>query len=236
MNDICNIDNLQNKSSEERFMFYRDFYRVWKHYALSQYGYFIIFQGFDESNKLKNISGNALKLYIYLGLHANNYEGVVWHSNKKIANYFNKSERTIRAWMKELEDLKLIKRIRMEFDGNVYTHLIPYEVKEDFRKIEEGRLYFNDKGQLCFQGENKSFVLREEHYIMGLLMDSNQEVIGHLIKKQYEDKEWYEFKSQNNKYIISINFEKYKNKIISAVLYYYGSYDVKTEIEDLNIF
>lgn len=217
------IEKMEDMSSEEKSMFHRSLYRVWKHYSLSDSGYFIIFQGFAKGNKLREISGNALKLYIYLGLYANNYEGIVWHSNKKISEYFNKSERTIRGWMQELEKLELIKRIRMEYDGKVYTHLRPYLVSESFKKIEEGRLYFSDKGQLCFQGENKSFVLKEDYYIVRLAISDKEDVIGHLIKKQYEENEWYVFQSDNNEYVISFEFEKYKNKIIPITLYYYGS-------------
>ena len=106
---------------------YKKNYSIWKASSLESYGYFIIFSGFIENDKLKIISGNALKLYIYLGMHAKNHTGEVWHSNKRIAKYFGKSERTIRTWMKELEDLNLIKRMQLEYNGEAHTYLQPYE-------------------------------------------------------------------------------------------------------------
>lgn len=110
-------------------------YKEWKKEGLSKGGYFIIFNGFLAKNKLKNISGNALKLYIYLGLNSKNMTGEVWHSNKSIAKYFGKSERTIRNWMKELEDMHLIKRIQLEYSGVAHTFLQPYELDENKRKF-----------------------------------------------------------------------------------------------------
>ncbi|MDU4912867.1 helix-turn-helix domain-containing protein [Clostridium baratii] len=119
----------------EKSELYKKEFNYWKREALDEAGYFIIFQGFLEEEILKNISGNALKLYLYLGINSRNSTGVVWHSNKKIAEYFNKAERTIRSWMKELEDLKLIKRMRLDYDGKVYTYLKPYKYKKN--KIED---------------------------------------------------------------------------------------------------
>ena len=212
----------ENMSSEEKSMLYRDMYRVWKHLGLSQSGYFIIFQGFLENEILKKITGNALRLYIYLGSYANNYEGFVWHSNKKIANYFNKSERTIRGWMKELETLKLIKRVRMEYDGKVYTHLLPYNLNDNsLIKDEEGRLYFSDKKQLCFQGKYKSFVLKEEVYNISFIVGDNNTIDGYLIRKQDNDKEWYEFKSKLNNGVIKLEiiYEVYNKIMIPIILH-----------------
>lgn len=103
-------------------------YNTWKKAGLQYNSYFVIFKGFIESYKLKNISGNALKLYIYLGMYAKNDTGELWHSTAKIAKYFNKSERTIRSWSKELENLHLIKRMQLEFNGISHTYLQTYEL------------------------------------------------------------------------------------------------------------
>lgn len=112
-----------NKQKANRL---KENYSKWKKDSFEEYGYFVIFNGFKETNKLKNISGNALKLYIYLGLNSNNTTGEVWHGNDTIAKYFNKSERTIRLWMKELDDLKLIKRFQLKFNEESHTFLQPY--------------------------------------------------------------------------------------------------------------
>ncbi len=125
-------------------------YRKWKMESLDEAGYFVIFQGFLESGKLSQISGNALKLYVYLGINSSNLEGVVWHSNSTIGRYFNKSERTIRTWMKELEDLGLIKRMRLKYDGMPYTYLKTYDakIKTENVKLVEGILYINKQNQI----------------------------------------------------------------------------------------
>lgn len=101
-------------------------YSIWKKDSLDSKGYFIIFNGFRDTNKLKTISGNALKLYIYLGFYSNNTTGEVWHGNKRISVYFHRSERTIRSWMQELESLNLVKRIQLEFNKESHTFLQPY--------------------------------------------------------------------------------------------------------------
>lgn len=133
-------------------------YKSWKLEALDESGYFIIFQGFVENGLLNKISGNALKLYLYLGMNSNNFNGVVWHSNKRIAEFFGKSERTIRTWMKELEDLNLITRMRVHYDGMVYTYLKPYQYKS-YKKNKlqvETTLSINSNGELLIKNYNEN--------------------------------------------------------------------------------
>lgn len=102
-------------------------HKEWKKEELASNTYFIIFKDFLSPNILNKISGNALKLYIYLGLNADNMTGEVWHGTEKIAKYFGKSERTIRTWFRELQDLNLIYRMQLEFNGNSYNYLLPYK-------------------------------------------------------------------------------------------------------------
>lgn len=117
------FNKLTNKS---KATLHKNNYKSWKKRSLDENGFFIIFNGFVESHLLTKISGNALKLYIYLGIHSQNTTGEVWHSNKTIAKYFDRSERTIRGWMLELEEIHLIKRMRLVYDGEVRTYLQPY--------------------------------------------------------------------------------------------------------------
>ncbi|MDW8518427.1 helix-turn-helix domain-containing protein [Priestia flexa] len=121
------MDKINNLSNKKKAQLYRDNYKNWKEYGLENNGFFIIFNGILEHKKLKKISGNALRLYIYLGIYSKNMTGEVWHSNQRIAEYFGKSERTIRGWMKELEDINLIKRMRLEYDGEPHVFLQPYD-------------------------------------------------------------------------------------------------------------
>jgi len=119
--------NSQKKIQNRQFAdILKNIYTDWKQSMLETSGYFVIFKPFQNSEKLKHISGNALKLYVYLGLNSNNYTGEVWHSNKKIATYFGKSERTVRGWMQELESLNLIKRFQLEYNKESHTYLQPY--------------------------------------------------------------------------------------------------------------
>lgn len=151
--DVNNLNNTQKGA------IMRSNFRRWKLDSLDEAGYFIIFQGFLESGVLNKISGNALKLYIYLGINSNNFEGVVWHSNSKIAGYFHKSERTIRTWMKELEDLNLIKRMQLKYDGLAYTYLQPYKVKyeeNDSEILAEGTIMVTEGNNLIIQIGNKT--------------------------------------------------------------------------------
>jgi len=146
------INNRINNS--KRDVIYKSDYREWKVNSIDEFGYFIIFEGFLENNLLNKISGNALKLYMYLGLKSGTYTGIVWHSNKTISEYFNKSERTIRGWMKELEDLNLIKRMRLKYDGIVYTYLLPYNNKHNNNSFIEGNLViYNNNLYIEFENE-----------------------------------------------------------------------------------
>ena len=168
----------------EKDLVYRNNYREWKLKALDEAGYFVIFQGFIEDRILQRISGNALKLYIYLGMHSNNYEGIVWHSNSTISKYFGKSERTIRGWMHELEEENLIKRMRLSYDGNVYTYLQPYsfrgqayDMTEDNvngKRTIEGVFYIDQIGGLHIKGENIYIPVTNSMDMKILNPDSNE--------------------------------------------------------------
>lgn len=98
----------------------------WKSTSLEKGGYFPVFSGLKERFLLKNLSGNAIKLYLYLGLHSGNDTGSTWVSIEYIAKYFEKSPRTISYWLKELEEAQLITRMQMENNGVAYTFLRPY--------------------------------------------------------------------------------------------------------------
>jgi len=102
-------------------------YSEWKKNAINENGFFIIFNGFLESNILKNINGNALKLYIFFGIHSKNETGESFYSIKEIAKYFNKSERTISTWINQLEKARLIERYQLSYDEVAHTYLQPYD-------------------------------------------------------------------------------------------------------------
>lgn len=127
------MNGYNSLSKKQKASLFKENYGYWKEKSLNENGFFVIFNGFLQTEILKKISGNALKLYIYLGLNSGNLTGEVWHSHKSIATYFGKSERTIRAWFKELEDLNLIQKMQLEFNGVNHVYLQPYQAG-DIRK------------------------------------------------------------------------------------------------------
>lgn len=120
---VRKIPKTSNKAKAE---LHKNQYKQWREKRLKQGGYFIIFNDFKNNNILKELSGNALKLYIYLGLYSKNNTGESWHSLQTMAEYFEKTERTITNWLRELESLGLITRFQLEVDGVAYTFLKPY--------------------------------------------------------------------------------------------------------------
>lgn len=213
-----NFDKLRNS---EKSLIMRNNYKRWKYDGLNKAGYFIIFQGFLETGKLKDISGNALKLYIYLGINSNNFEGIVWHSNERIAKYFGKSERTIRKWMKELEDMNLLKRMRLKYDGNTYTYLQPYEFKcssselNEFKSIIEGELLEDEIGGLYIKSENNYIPIISSMHIE--LWSEDEEWIpgkieirrtNYIFEEDDKEKIIYFFRSNNRRELIKLSNDK----------------------------
>lgn len=101
-------------------------YRAWKHNALAQSAYFPVFTEFKESHLLRNLSGGALKVYIYLGLHSKQWTGETWVTLEQMAAYFGVSKRTINNWLQELKKKRLVERMQMELNGVSFTFLRPY--------------------------------------------------------------------------------------------------------------
>lgn len=119
----------------------RDEYAAWKRTALANFGFFPVFQPLKESFLLKSLSGNALRLYLYLGLMSDNETGETWVSIDTIASYFGKSKRTISDWIKELEKSSLIERMQLEHNGVAHTFLKPYGYEHlgDEKSLQKGR-------------------------------------------------------------------------------------------------
>lgn len=88
-------------------------------------GFYPVFTDFKEY--MKELSPGAISLFLYLGLHSNNLTGEVTHGIERMANFFDKTPRTISKWLKELEDLKLIYRVQLKFNGPSHTFILPYE-------------------------------------------------------------------------------------------------------------
>lgn len=119
-------------------------YYSWKINNLSKSSYFIIFNEFVEQGYLKKISGGALKLYLYFGLDSYYQYGASYmnQSISEIAKYFNKSKRTISYWIKELEELELIKRFSSSLKDHANTKLIPYDLNLNNEFNYKERTYY----------------------------------------------------------------------------------------------
>lgn len=83
---------------------------------------------------LKDISGPALKLYVFLGLHAKYHSGESWYSLPELSEFFRKDPRTVANWAKELEDLGLIVREQKGFKMKATTFLRPYGYNIEINK------------------------------------------------------------------------------------------------------
>jgi DNA-binding transcriptional ArsR family regulator len=112
--------------SNDRSKALMDEYQGWKEKQLEESGWFPIFIEFKDKELLKNLSGNALKLYIYLGIHSKNSSGISWHSLETIGKYFGKSPRTISNWLDDLKEKGLIERIQLDRSTTAITFLKPY--------------------------------------------------------------------------------------------------------------
>lgn len=75
---------------------------------------------------LRDISGGALKLYIFLGSHAKYRTGESWYSIEQVSLFFQKDERTIAKWFNELEKKGLIFRAQKGFMMKANTFLLTY--------------------------------------------------------------------------------------------------------------
>ncbi|MGP1910668.1 helix-turn-helix domain-containing protein [Metabacillus sp. JX24] len=121
---------------------YKENYKEWKKISLKNLGYFPVFQPFKEEFLLKKLSGNAIRLYLYLGLHAGNHSGETWVSIETISKYFDKSPRAISYWIKELENYKLIIRVQLRPNESSHTFLRPYGLNK-LNEIENPDFIFN---------------------------------------------------------------------------------------------
>lgn len=95
---------------------------------LNKNGFFAVFHGFKDY--LPEISGGATSLFLYLGLHSNNQTGECYHDISRIAEFFNKSPRTISSWFKELEEADLIERLQLNLNGVSHTFIKPYRSRK----------------------------------------------------------------------------------------------------------
>lgn len=127
----------KNLTNKQKAILQKNNYNYWKKTSLDNKGFFIIFNGFLDNNYLKNISGGALKLYVFLGIKSKNDTGESFYNIKSISEYFGVSSRTVSNWFLELENLNLIERYQFEFNGVSHTFLNTYDAGFDRSDVIE---------------------------------------------------------------------------------------------------
>ncbi|MGN7403686.1 helix-turn-helix domain-containing protein [Cytobacillus praedii] len=85
---------------------------------------------------LRDISGGALKLFLFLGFHSKYNTGESWYTLEQVGAFFKKDPRTIANWFKELEDKGLIFRGQKGFTMKANTFLKPYGFSFDEMKTD----------------------------------------------------------------------------------------------------
>ena len=124
------MDN-KKPSNQSKAEYYKIAYHKWKKEILSEnQGFFPIFNDFKDTGLLSEISGGALKLYLFLGLFSGNFTGETWVTIESMSTYFDKSPRTITNWINELTRLGLIERMQLELNGKSHTYLRPYGLQK----------------------------------------------------------------------------------------------------------
>lgn len=87
--------------------------------------FFAVYEGIrPQLYAIKKVG--AIKLYLTLGLHANNRTGEVYWSIERLADEMGVNERTVKSWFAELQAHGLIKRFRLRAGGVAHSYLVPY--------------------------------------------------------------------------------------------------------------
>lgn len=119
----------KGKSVEEydaQMIAHRRQHKEWRDWLKSEgTGFFPVFSE-DFKTYLTRLSGNALKLYLFLGAYVDNKTGETTLSLNAIANFFGAKLRTVQGWMQELTDEGLVQRIQTGYKNRAHTFVLPY--------------------------------------------------------------------------------------------------------------
>lgn len=167
---------------------------------------------------LKDISGGALKLYLFLGFHSKYHTGESWYTNEEISYFFEKDSRTISNWFKELETAGLIFRAQKGVHMKANTFLKPYG-------------FFINKEQIHF-GENLSEIEEDVKFSkerklipeFALIMNYGLKELTLIIIYREPD---------SNRYTISCFFE-FKFEKINEIRGILKKKNIRTDIHDLD--
>lgn len=118
--------NLSKEEKKEIMNDSREEYSTWKKQNMELNKPFFQIHTDFETIFLKDISGGALKLYVYLGFRAKYMTGELWESIPTISSFFDKDVRTIANWFEELEEIGLVSRYQVGYKRSANTFLKPY--------------------------------------------------------------------------------------------------------------
>lgn len=110
----------------------RESYAAWKKELQEMNKPFFMIPTDFKNIFLKDISGGALKLFLFLGFYSKYNTGESWYTIEQVASFFEKDPRTIANWFKELEDRGLIFREQKGYMMKANTFLRPF----GFRIVE----------------------------------------------------------------------------------------------------
>jgi predicted Rossmann fold nucleotide-binding protein DprA/Smf involved in DNA uptake len=114
---------------DEQMKVYRRQYEEWRNQKREESaGFFPVFSDFKPL--LDQLTGNALKLYLFLGFHADNKTGETTVGLETIAHHFGSKMRTVQDWMHELTKVGLVARVQTGYRYKAHTFLLPYSSKE----------------------------------------------------------------------------------------------------------
>lgn len=147
------------------FSEHREEYAAWKNELQKMNKPFFMIPSDFKHLFLKDISGGALKLFLFLGFHSKYNTGESWYTNEQVASLFGKDPRTVANWFKELEDMGLIFREQKGIMMKANTFLKPYGFL--FDEIETGE-YSNYKNILLDVEESVELNYKP---ILGLLLN-----------------------------------------------------------------
>jgi len=184
-----------------------------------------------ESFLLKNISGGALKLYIYLGFRAKYYTGELWESIPAIAEYFEKDVRTVANWFSELESIGLISRYQFGFKRSANTFLNPYGINLHFYP------------EISKQNEATDYSMLEE--FLNIFFQTNSKAIDEILVFNYAFQEFTLICMHQKTPLlldcyVLLNFQIEDGKKLLKIVNKYGiktrsMYDIEVEIISDNI-
>ena len=134
--------NMTEKEYSDKLQELRSLHKKWKEFNKQKnIGFFQIFNK-DFSEKIPQLSGNSIKLFVYLGTFADSYTGELTVSVDKMQKDLNCTKRSIQNWLKELTDHNLIMRVQLGYKSKTHTFLLPYnqeflELSKPFYTVTE---------------------------------------------------------------------------------------------------